>query len=374
MRSLTRTRWLGALVVLVTAAVTAVFVGGAAGRSAKTFTPTKAVTATKTLRIAAALIGPKNDKSFNQAAYEGVLQAVKQNGGKLKLVSTLENRATDQQRTQAIETLSPLADIVVAVSNSFGPILDAEAAKFPNVYYIIVAGYTNHYHKNVTGFANEWGAPAFVGGAIAAALTKTGTVGYVGGYEIPPTTQAAAGFKHGAKMINPKVKVLSNITGDFNDVAKAKQATAAELADGADVVFPFLDAGIAGSYSAGKDTGKSPPMFKITIPDCTSYSNVVGTEVENNTLAVSLLLKRYLQGSLFTGAIFQDLQDPAVATMKLCPKYQRNPKIAALTARVIAGLNSGKIKYPADTINPRPKYQYIEGLNSTKIINKGKTG
>src|SRR5262249_38910382 len=157
---------------------------------------------------------------------------------------------------------------------------------------------------------------------------------YVGGYEIPPTTQAAAGFKHGAQMINKKIKVLSTITGDFNDVAKAKQATAAQLADHADVVFPFLDAGIAGSYAAGK-SGGNPPMFKITIPDCTSYGNVVGTEVENNTLAVSQMLQRYRQGKLFVGAIFQDLQNPALATMLLCPKYAKNAKVAAVTKRVI---------------------------------------
>jgi basic membrane protein A and related proteins len=340
-------------------AVAGVFVFGASGHTTKTYT------------IGAALIGPKNDKSFNQAAYEGILLAIKQNPGKFKLVSTLENRATDQQRTQSIETLAPLVDIVIAVSASYGPILDAEAAKFPTKYFIDVAGYTAKFHPNVTGFANDWGAPAFVGGAIAATLSKTGIVGYVGGYEIPPTTQAAAGFRHGAKLINPKIKVLSNITGDFNDVAKAKQATAAELADKADVIFPFLDAGIAGSYAAGKAAG-SPPMFKLTIPDCTSYSNTVGTEVENNTLAVSILLKRYVQGKLLPGAIFQDLQDPAVATMRLCPKYQRNAKVAAVTKRIIAGLNSGRIKWPADTINARVKYQYTEGLNSTKIINKGK--
>jgi hypothetical protein len=115
-------------------------------------------------------------------------------------------------------------------------------------------------------------------------------------------------------------------------------------------------------------------MFKITIPDCTSYPNTVGTEIENNTLAVSLLLKRYISGTLLPGAIFQDLKDPQVATMKLCPKYAKNAKVAAVTKRIIAGLNSGKIKWPKDTINPRPKYQYTEGIFSKKVINKGKTG
>ncbi len=353
----------GVLAALAAAVIVGgVFVFGASGHTTKTYT------------IGAALIGPKNDKSFNQAAYEGILLAMKQNPGKFKLVSVLENRATDQQRTQSIETLAPLVDIVIAVSAAYGPVLDAEADRFPTKYFIDVAGYTAKYHKNVTGFANDWGAPAFVGGAIAATLSKSGIVGYVGGAEIPPTTQGAAGFKHGAQLIKKKIKVLSNITGDFNDVAKAKQATAAELADGADVIFPFLDAGIDGAYQAGKDSGKNPPMFKITIPDCKTYGNTVGTEIQNNTLAVSLLLKRYIAGKLLPGAIFQDLKDPTVATMKLCPRYAKNPKVAAVTKRIIAGLNSGKIKWPKDTINPRVKYQYTEGIFSTKIINKGKTG
>src|SRR5262249_17841281 len=113
-------KWrMAALTLAAAMLVSGIFVFGASGRPVKTWT------------IGVALIGPKNDKSFNQAAYEGVLQAVKQSGGQYKLKSVLENLATDQQRTRAIETLSPIANIVVAVSNSFGPVLDVEADKFP---------------------------------------------------------------------------------------------------------------------------------------------------------------------------------------------------------------------------------------------------
>ena len=361
MSGLIRSKWRGVFITLTAAAVAGGFVFAAAGSTAKT------------LKIGAALIGPKNDKSFNQAAYMGIQLAVKQNPGKLTLASVLENRATDQQRTQAVETLAPLNDIVVGVSASFGPVFDVEADKFPTKSFVNIAGYTARYHKNVYSFANDWGAPAFVAGAIAATMSKSGVVGYVGGYEIPPTTTAAAGFRHGAKLINPKIKVLSNIIGDFNDVAKAKQATAAMITDGADVIFPFLDAGIAGSYQAGKESGKNPAMFKLTIPDCTSYDNIVGTEVVNNVAATSIMLGRLAKGTLTPGAIFVDLKDPKIQTLRLCPKYKKNAKVAAVTKRIIDGVNSGKIKLPADTINARPKYPYREGLNG-KLINAGKTG
>ncbi len=326
----------------------------------------------KTIKIGAALIGPKNDKSFNQAAYEGILAAEKANPN-LKLTATLENKATDQQRTDAVNTLAPLNDVVLGVSASFGPIFDALADKYPSKYFVDVAGYTQHYHKNVTGFANDWGAPAYVAGVDAAHLTKSKVVGYVGGAEIPPTVQAANGFAAGVKSVDPSIKVLKNITGDFNDVAKAKAATAAMITDKADVVFPFLDAGIAGSYAAGKESGKDPAMFKLTIPDCTSYDNIVGTEVVNNVAATSLMLDRYAKGTLKPGAVFLDLQDPNLQTLKLCPKYQAKSDIAKATKDTIDGVNGGSIKLPANAVNARPNYPYQEGFDGP-VQNAGQTG
>jgi basic membrane protein A len=326
----------------------------------------------KQIKLGAALIGPKNDKSFNEAAYAGILAAQKANP-QLKLTATLENKGTDQQRTDAVNTLAPINDVVLGVSASFGPIFDVTADKFPNAYFVNVAGFSDHYHKNVTGFANDWGAPAFVGGVIAAHLTKSNVVGYVGGAEIPPTVHGANGFAAGVHMVDPKIKVLKNIVGDFNDVAKAKAATAAMITDKADVIFPFLDAGIAGSYAAGKASGTNPAMFKLTIPDCTSYSNIVGTEVVNNEAATKLMLDRYVKGTLKPGAVFLDLQDPNLQTLKLCPKYQKNAEIAKVTKETIAGVNNGSIKLPANAVNARPEYPYQEGFDG-EVKNADKTG
>jgi basic membrane protein A len=352
--------------------VATVVVIAACGSSSSSSSSSTSSSGGKQVKVGAALIGPKNDKSFNQAAYQGILAAEKQDPN-IKLTSTLENKETDAQRTDAVNTLAPLNNVVLGVSASFGPIFNVLAPKFPTKYFINVAGYTQDFHKNVTGFANDWGAPAYVGGVIAANMTKSGTVGYVGGAEIPPTTQASAAFAAGAKSVKPNIKVLNNIVGDFNDVAKAKAATAAMITDGADVIFPFLDAGIAGSYAAGKASGKNPAMFKLTIPDCTSYGNIVGTELVNNLAATSVMLKKYADGTLKPGAIFLDLQDPKLQTMLLCPKYQKDATVSKVTKDTIDGVNSGKIKLPANAINPRPNYPYQEGFEGP-VQNAGKTG
>jgi basic membrane protein A and related proteins len=378
MRRIARSRrrsLFGALTVLAVA-LTVAACGGSSNSSTSSSSASSSASTTggggKTIKIGAALIGPKNDKSFNQAAYVGIQTAEKQDPS-LKLTSTLENKATDQQRTDAVNTLAPINDVVLGVSASFGPIFDQLADKFPSKYFVDVAGYTQRYHKNVTGFANDWGAPAYVGGVIAAHLTKSKVVGYVGGAEIPPTVHGANGFAAGVKSVDPSIKVLKNITGDFNDVAKAKAATAAMITDNADVIFPFLDAGIAGSYAAGKASGKDPAMFKLTIPDCTSYDNIVGTEVVNNVAATSLMLDRFAKGTLKPGAVFLDLQNPNLQTLKLCPKYQSKADIAKATKDTIDGVNSGKIKLPANAINARPGYPYQEGFDGP-VKNAGKTG
>ena len=90
----------------------------------------------------------------------------------MKVTAVLENRNTVQNETSAIQTLAPLNDVVVAVSQTFGVVLDSLADQFPNTYFPIIAGYSVKLHKNVTGFANDWGAPAFVAGAIAATMSK----------------------------------------------------------------------------------------------------------------------------------------------------------------------------------------------------------
>lgn len=324
-----------------------------------------------TIKVGAALIGPKNDKSFDQAAYEGI-QAAQKQFPQLKLTSALENRATDAQRADAVQTLAPVNKLVVTVSSSFGPVLDETASKFPNTYFLDVSGYTKTFHKNVTGFANDWGAMLYVAGVIAAHLTKTNTVGYVGGAEIPPTIQGMAGFKAGALSVNPKIKVLTNLVGDFNDVAKAKSATAAMITDGADAIFPFINGGLPGVYAAGRQSGKNPALFSEVIPDCNAYSNMVGTNFVDSAAMVKRLLTDYVHGKLKAGTTFLALQEPKLQTLQLCPKYQRNAEIAKVTKQTIADINSGKIKLPPAAVNPRPSYPYREGFNGP--MKKGSGG
>ena len=312
-------------------------------------------------KLGAAFIGPKNDQSINQAAYIG-LQAAMKDLPNVKLTAVLDNQSTTQKQTNSVQTLSPINDYVYVLSNAFSPVIDVDAKRFPKTKYIGIEAYTPHFHPNVYAAAVDWGASSYVAGVLAGHQTKSNVVGFIGGAEIPPTTQSKNAFIAGAKSVNPKVKVLSNITGDFADVALGKQAAAAMIQQGADVIMPWLDAGVVGAYQAGKESGKNPAMFKLTIPDCKAYSNMIGTQAVNTVAITQAMVNAVVNGTAKPGATFIGLKDPSLQTLALCPKYKANKDVAALTQKTIDDINNGTIKLASNALNPRPSYQYTEGL------------
>ena len=86
-------------------------------------------------------------------------------------------------------------------------------------------------------------------------LSKTGGVSYVGGLEIPAIKNAGIEFGNGAKYINPNIKYFESYTGDFDDVAKAKEATLAAIAQGADIHYHILNLGLRGMEQAAREKG-----------------------------------------------------------------------------------------------------------------------
>ncbi len=74
-------------------------------------------------------------------------------------------------------------------------------------------------------------------GVLAALTTKTNIVGFVGGMDFPVIERFESGFKAGVWKTNPKIKILTNYTGTFNDAAKGKIVTMGMYLQNADVVF-----------------------------------------------------------------------------------------------------------------------------------------
>ena len=156
---------------------------------------------------------------------------------------------------QALTTLAQKNALVIGIGGQTQAALMKVAKRFPKVNFAVIGGNRDESLPNVSGYDVKQAEIAYVAGAAAAMMSKTGAISYVGGLEIPPIVNAGTEFANGAKSINPKIKFFANYTGDFDDVAKSKEATLAAIAQGADIHYHILNLGLRGMEQAAKDKG-----------------------------------------------------------------------------------------------------------------------
>lgn len=321
------------------------------GGSATSGTAAAPASSTKFKTVGLALAGARNDRSFYQSHFDGAKEAQKKLGFKLNVVDNLEE---PQAQIEGFRNLARAGnDVVIGAGGVFYQAADAIAAQYPDTYFIVTQGSTSKFYKNVTSIAPDQAVASYVAGVVMAKLTKSDTIGVIGGLEIPPTAQNYAGIKLGAEATNPKVKVLNTTVGSFNDAAKAQTAAEGQVADGADVLFGFLDSGWPGLIKAVK--GKDVKLVGNVFPRCDLSKQYVGTTISNSTALVSKALIDLSKGQLKPGVRFYGVQDPDIQTFTLCPSVE-NADLNAAVKQTIGDLNSGKIKLPPKALQPRPSY------------------
>ena len=200
-------------------------------------------------------LGGKFDKSFNEAAYNGMEKWKKETGKKY-----LEFEVTNEsQREQAVRRMAEKgASPIISVGFSQASAVEKVAKEFPKLNFAIVDMVVELPNVQSVVFKEQEGS--FLVGAMAAMASKTAKVGFVGGMDIPLIRRFGCGYEQGAKFANPKAEVFANMTGTtgaaWNDPARGGELAKAQFAKGADVVFAAAGATGMGVYQAAKDSGK----------------------------------------------------------------------------------------------------------------------
>lgn len=196
--------------------------------------------------------GGKDDKSFNSAAYAGASKAAKELGIELKYVEATDNNAIENlQRNFARKNF----DLIIGVGFAQTDALKKVSAQFPQTRFALVDGEVKN--NNVRSLLFEEHEGSFVVGAIAAMKSKTKTIGFIGGMDIPLIRRFALGFEAGAKHVHPQIKVVTNfigVTGEaWNNPAKAKELGLAQIGQKADVIFVAAGASGSGVFDAAEE-------------------------------------------------------------------------------------------------------------------------
>ena len=200
-------------------------------------------------------MGGKFDKSFNEAAYVG-MENWKKETGKQYLEFEIAN---ESQREQAIRRMAEKgASPIIGVGFSQASAIEKVAKEFPKLNFVIVDMVVGLPKVQSVVFKEQEGS--FLVGAMAAMVSKTGKVGFVGGMDIPLIRRFQCGYEQGAKFANAKAEVFANMTGTtgaaWNDPTRGGELAKAQFAKGADVVFAAAGGTGVGVYQAAKDGGK----------------------------------------------------------------------------------------------------------------------
>jgi len=176
----------------------------------------------KPLRIGILIPGSRADHGWMESAYDG-MKAAEQRHGKKVVITSIENvKFADME--QALVTLASKNDMVIGAAGQTQASVLKVAKRFPKVKFSIV-GPTGQPTDNVAQYDVLQAQIGFIAGAVAAMMSKNGAVSYVGGLEIPAIVNTGTEFANGAKYVKPDTKCFVTYTGDFDDVAKAKEAT-----------------------------------------------------------------------------------------------------------------------------------------------------
>ncbi len=200
-------------------------------------------------------MGGKFDKSFNEAAYNGI-ERWKKESGKPYLEFEVAN---ESQREQAIRRMAERgANPIIGIGFGQASGIEKVAKEFPKLNFTIIDMVVKLPNVQSVVFKEQEGS--FLVGVMAAQASKTGKVGFVGGMDIPLIRRFQCGYEQGAKYANPKAEVFANMTGTtgaaWNDPARGGELTTALFAMGADVVFAAAGGTGVGVYQAAKDGGK----------------------------------------------------------------------------------------------------------------------
>jgi basic membrane protein A and related proteins len=200
-------------------------------------------------------VGGRGDKSFNDAAYAGLLQAAREH----PLDFELAEPAGAEDREAALRLLAARRfDLVIGVGHIFSRDMSEVAAEFPAVQFACVDfAPSTKLPPNLTGLGFREEEGAFLVGAAAALTSRTKQVGFVGGMSISLIRKFEAGYRSGVAEVCPSCVVHVAYAGTspdaFRDPAKGKALAASQIASGADVLFHAAGATGHGVFEAANE-------------------------------------------------------------------------------------------------------------------------
>ncbi len=255
------------------------------------------------LRVAMVLPGSDNDKGWNQMAREGLDRIKKELKAETQIVTNVKSA---DFYTRISNFAEDGFEVVICHGGEFEKVVKEAAKNYPKTHFI-VGGCPNEIPGAICVDFMTRDASQLVG-LVAAGVSRTKTVAFVGADPVAPLQACYDGMKEGLKSTDPAVSILPALwTNSWDSPTIAREKTQAAIAGNADVIYQNVDAAAIGVFQAVQDANKSGKS--IAAFGCNSNQNglapdvILGSVVLNVPQAYLDLAREAASGKQKNGAV-----------------------------------------------------------------------
>jgi basic membrane protein A and related proteins len=288
-------------------------------------------------------VGGLGDKSFNDSAYNGLLRSRADLDAYIKVLQS--KSAADYQPNLTVLSEARF-NMVYAIGFLMGYDLQQVARQFPQQKFAIIDDVVPEPNITSVTFKEEDGS--FLAGALAAMVSKTHRIAFIGGMDIPLIRKFEAGYTAGAREIDPSIRVEVKYAGSFEDVAAGKELANLLFNDGADIIYTA-----AGKVGLGTiDAARTRPTGYYIIgvdnnQDAVAPGKVLTSMVKHVDIAVLDIAKGIETAHPLSGHVVLGLKDGGISLTDF--RYTRStvtPQMQARLQTLQQAIISGRISVP----------------------------
>lgn len=304
----------------------------------------------KNLRVAIVASGTFGTQAFVDVALAGCQRAEQELGIKL-------DRIENCQAANAVDTLRNLAetdiDMFIMTSGVYVDTIRQLSGEFPDKVFVS-ADMSMELIPNVISVGYREQEAAFLAGAIAAEMTKTNKIAFIGGQPGGSMDRFEVGYSCGAKYAKPDIEASVAYVGNFNDVNKAKELAAMLYDQGNDWLVPAAGASNLGIFQASQEQGEG--KYTLGAADGQFHlmpEKIVASQVKKIDNVCYMIIEDMLNDRAYVGQTLElglkedgvgILYNPDETIAGIIPDETRT-RIDELTQEII----DGKIAVPKST-------------------------
>jgi basic membrane lipoprotein Med (substrate-binding protein (PBP1-ABC) superfamily) len=201
-----------------------------------------------TFKVALLTPGPISDQSWNAGAYAG-LQAI---GDSIATVTShIQTRAPADFEENFRQYGAQGFDLVFGHGFEFQDAAERVGPEYPGTIYVVTSG-GRVKPPNVASVIFGFDNASYLAGVLAGSVTRSGTIGAIGGTALPPVENSFRAFEKGARSVRPGVRVLTSYVGNWEDASAGRELALAQIRQGADLIFQNADAAGLGVFQAAR--------------------------------------------------------------------------------------------------------------------------